>query len=165
MKTEAKGPERGEKMDELKDYPIVISIPVKWGEMDAFGHVNNTTFFRYFEDVRITYLYESGLIEAMTKLSMGPILAHTSCRYLKPLVYPDTVEVGTRMKSCGISSLVMEYLIESPKAGVAAKGDGVIVVYDYKKAIKVNVPAEIKKRILDVEKREIDSCDIDLSLI
>ncbi len=152
-------------MDEIKEYPIIISIPVKWGEMDAFGHVNNTTFFRYFEDARIKYLSESGLIETMAKLNMGPILAHTSCRYLKPLVYPDTIKVGTRMKSCGMSSLVMEYLIESSKVGTAARGDGVIVVYDYNKAIKVDVPDEVKKRILNTEKREIDSCDFDLSLL
>ena len=39
----------------LADYPVVVETPVAWGEMDAFGHVNNIVYFRYFETARIAY--------------------------------------------------------------------------------------------------------------
>ena len=42
----------------LKDYPVTVEVPVVWGEMDAFSHVNNVVYFRYFETARIAYFYE-----------------------------------------------------------------------------------------------------------
>jgi len=77
-------------MENLMDgYPVVIEVPVAWGEMDAFGHVNNIVYFRYFESARLAYFYKLDLIDMMTKTGIGPILASTSCRFKIPLTYPD----------------------------------------------------------------------------
>ncbi len=149
-------------MEELNEYPLRITFPVKWGEMDSFSHVNNVVFFRYFEEARIQYFHQSGMTEVMAETGIGPILAHTSCRFIKPIVYPDTVTVGGRMKSCGTSSLVMEYLIVSEKIGPAARGEGVIVAFDYRNNKKAEVPEDMRKKLLDFEQREIDTCEIDL---
>ncbi len=148
--------------DELNEYPLRISIPVKWGEMDSFSHVNNVVFFRYFEEARIQYFHQSAMSDVMKETGVGPILAHASCRFIKPIVYPDTVEVGARMKSCGASSLVMEYVLYSEKNGLSAKGEGVIVTFDYAKNKKADVPEKMRRLILEYEKREIDTCEIDL---
>jgi acyl-CoA thioesterase FadM len=51
----------------MEGYPVVIEVPVAWGEMDAFGHLNNIVYFRYFESARIAYFHKIGLIDMMTK--------------------------------------------------------------------------------------------------
>ncbi|MHA2384093.1 MAG: acyl-CoA thioesterase, partial [Candidatus Thorarchaeota archaeon] len=86
-------------MKSLDDFNIRVEIPVAWGDMDSFRHVNNTKFFKYFETARIRYFEKIGFIETMEKNSIGPILASTSAKFIKPLFYPDTVTVGTRVTS------------------------------------------------------------------
>ena len=58
--------------DPLAGYPVIIEIPVAWGEMDAFQHVNNIVYFRYFESARITYFERTGLIAYMEQTGSGP---------------------------------------------------------------------------------------------
>src|SRR4051812_27249954 len=56
---------------------VTVEIPVAWGDMDAFGHVNNTVYFRWFESARIAYFEKIGLNERMKRDKKGPILART----------------------------------------------------------------------------------------
>jgi len=139
-------------IDELSDYPVVITVPVAWGEMDSLGHVNNIIYFRYFESARIVYLERSGLMEVMKRSGIGPILAKTSAAYKKPVRYPDTLSVGARVAAIGTTSFVMEYLVESRAMGItAAFGDAVIVTYDYAKGAKARVPDEVVGAIESLE--------------
>ena len=49
-----------------KEYPVVLNQDIIWGDMDAFGHINNTVYFRYFEDARIAYFdFGSGWVISM----------------------------------------------------------------------------------------------------
>ena len=75
----------------LRDYPVIIDIPVAWGEMDAFQHLNNVVYFRYFESARIAYFDAIDAMKVMETTGVGPILAETRCRYRIPLTFPDTV--------------------------------------------------------------------------
>ena len=136
----------------LKDYPVVIEIPVTWGEMDAFQHVNNTVYFRYFESVRIAYFERLNLIEFMNQTGVGPILASTQCRFKIPLTYPDTVSVGTRVSQIEQDRFVMEHVVVSHRLQkIAAHGEGLIVSYNYREQKKTPIPPEMKQRILDLE--------------
>lgn len=137
--------------DALSGYPVVITVPVAWGEMDSLGHVNNIIYFRYFESARIVYLEKSGLMKVMKRSGIGPILARTSATYKKPVRYPDTLSVGARVATIGTTSFVMEYLVESCALGVAAFGDAVIVIYDYAKGEKARVPDEVVNAIESLE--------------
>jgi acyl-CoA thioester hydrolase len=139
-------------MTSLDDFNITIDIPIAWGDMDAFNHVNNTRFFRYFETARIKYFEKAGFIETMEKNSIGPILANISAKFIKPLFYPDTVTVGTRVTSIEPTQFIMEYIIESKSKGIAAIGESKIVVYDYKSAERTTLPDTVRNKI-----REIDS--------
>ena len=56
-------------------YPVVITIPIAWGDMDAFQHVNNTVYFKHFESARISYFEKINFLEVMNKTGIGPILA------------------------------------------------------------------------------------------
>ena len=137
--------------NELKDYPVVVPIPIAWGEMDALGHLNNIIYFRYFETARMRYLEQAGLIEIMKQIGIGPILAKTSCTYRVPLYYPDTLSVGARVSTIGNTHFTMEYLVVSPKLGAAATGDSVVVTFDYRASAKAPVPEPVIRAIEGLE--------------
>jgi acyl-CoA thioester hydrolase len=140
----------------LEGYPVVIEIPVAWGEMDAFQHVNNVAYFRYFEGVRIAYSERAGLHAYKDQTGIGPILGSTSCRYKMPLTYPDTVSVGAKIVSMEEDRFTMKYAVVSHRHGkLAAEGDGVIVMYNYREGKKTAMPEEIRKRLLALEGRQL----------
>jgi acyl-CoA thioester hydrolase len=141
--------EGGVAEDPLADFPVVIEVPVAWGEMDAFGHVNNTVFFRWFESARIAYLAAIDFTAGGGSGAVGPILASTHCRFRRPLAFPDTVRVGARTTDLGEDRFVMEYRLVSLTAGeIAAEGSGVVVSYDYGAARKTPIPLPVRERIL-----------------
>lgn len=139
-------------MKSLDDFNIIVEIPVAWGDMDSFKHVNNTQFFKYMETARIKYFEQIGFIETMEKDSIGPILASASAKFIKPLFYPDTVIVGTRVTSIEPTHFTMEYIIVSKSKGVTAIGESKMVVYDYKSSKKASLPDSVRNKV-----REIDS--------
>ena len=139
-------------MLELTDFPVQVKISVAWGEMDANGHINNIYYLRYFETARIQYFLENGLIDLNSEAGIGTILAQTTCKYHKSLKFPDQIVVGAKVKSISKSSFVMEYLIVSEKVGVAASGEGVIVMYDYNTSQKAELPLVVKAAIEQTEK-------------
>ena len=136
----------------LEGYPVIIEVPVAWGEMDAFAHVNNTVYFRYFESARIACFDRLGFLSLREQTGIGPILASTSCRFKFPLTYPDTVSVGTKIASLEESRFVMEYRVVSQRhQRVAAEGEGVIVSYDYGEKRKAPIPDVLRERILALD--------------
>ncbi len=136
----------------LKLYSVTIETPVAWGEMDAFQHVNNIVYFRYFESARIAYLEKIGYLEFMEKTDRGPILASTKSKFKIPLAYPDTVTICGKVSGIESDRFVMDYCVVSHKhQKIAAEGEGLIVSFDYKAAKKVPIPEQIRQRILDLE--------------
>jgi len=136
----------------LERYPVIIETPIAWGQMDAFRHLNNTTYFRLFESGRIAYFERLNFMEYMEETGVGPILASTNCRFRIPLTYPDNVSIGTRVSTIEEDRFTMEYVVVSHKhQKVAADGSGLIVCFDYKENKKVPVPAEIRTRIEQLE--------------
>jgi acyl-CoA thioester hydrolase len=136
----------------VSDFPVAIEIPIAWGDMDAFQHVNNTVYLKHFESARISYFEKIDFIEVMNKTGIGPILASTQCRYKIPLTYPDHVTVAARVDTIEKDRFVMKYAAVSHKfRKIAAEGEGVLVTFDYKKNVKALIPDEIKKRIVDLE--------------
>ncbi len=137
----------------LRDYPVTIEINVAWGDMDAFQHVNNKVYFKYFESVRIAYLERIESLDVMEKTGIGPILASTQCRFKIPLTYPDTVTVGARVDAMGEDRFSMKYAVLSHKfEKIAAEGEGVLVSYDYRNNRKAAILDEIRSRIIELEK-------------
>jgi acyl-CoA thioester hydrolase len=142
-------------MDELLlDYPVVIDIPIAWGEMDALNHVNNIVYFRYFESVRVAYLERIGFIAPAGNAEIGPILAATKCRYRIPLTYPDRIKVGARVGRIQEDRFFMDYAVVSERHGkIAAEGEAEIVAYDYRNLVKAAIPDAVAARIAEVENR------------
>ncbi|MGD8868223.1 MAG: thioesterase family protein [Gemmatimonadales bacterium] len=139
----------------LVGHPIVVRIPVQWGEMDAYGHVNNTVFFRYFESARVKYLEECRFLEAYERDRVGAILHSTSCRFRRRLVYPDAALIGVRVKDLTADRFTMVYtLVSDSQRAVAAEGESVVVSYDYTSRQTAPIPDYVREAI---EKLESDS--------
>ena len=77
-------------------------IPIRWRDIDAFGHVNNTVYFRDTEQARIFWFDTLGLARSGT--GEGPAIINASCRFLKQLVYPGNVDVKTYVGPDGRST-------------------------------------------------------------
>lgn len=83
-------------------------MPVRWGDMDAFGHVNNTVYFRYMEQARIEWMEACMDI---TSVTAGPVLINAQCDFLRSLKYPDQIEVRMFISAPGRSSFMTHYQI------------------------------------------------------
>src|SRR5437660_4701846 len=99
----------------LAGYPVVVQLPVVWGEMDSYRHVNNAVYFRYFEAARLEYFRRLGWFEYEEETGVGPILAATSARFRRPLSYPDTISVAARVPKLEEDRFTMEYRLVSRK--------------------------------------------------
>lgn len=123
----------------IDDFPFRLTLPVLWGHMDAFQHVNNVIYFRYLESARIAYFEEAQLMRFMEETGVGPILAETSCKYIKPLRFPDTVDVGCRTTVITESEMEQEYAVYSHRQDrIVATGWALIVAYDYRALKRAN---------------------------
>jgi acyl-CoA thioester hydrolase len=130
----------------LSEYPVVITLPLQWGDQDAFGHVNNTVPIRWFESARVAYLEQSVMSQMMQAGGLGPILASVTCNYRRQLHYPDRVSIGARISKIGRSSLIMEHAVYSEKLNaIAVDGTSTVVVFDYQANRPTRVPDEIRK--------------------
>jgi acyl-CoA thioester hydrolase len=138
----------------LAGYPVVVEQAVVWGDMDAYEHVNNVVYFRYFENARLEYFRRMDWFRYEDETSIGPILAATQARFRKPLTYPDTILIAARVPEVGRDRLTIQHRIVSRGQGaLTTEGEGTIVAYDYRKKAKVSVPDELRRRIAALEGR------------
>ena len=134
------------------NYPVSMSFPLRWGEMDALGHVNNAVYFSFFEDVRIKYLERLGFNTFTPEFSLGAVLAQIDCQFLRQLEYPDTITLGCRVERIGNTSLTMIYEVYSENLNaIAAKGSSVVVMVNYQTGQKFRVPEEMRQKIAELE--------------
>ena len=103
-----------------------IPIEVRWGDLDALSHVNNTVYFRYFEEARVRLFQSLGLDGADGRFG---VLAHAACDFLKPLLYPARVVVGLKLLRIGRTSLELEvWIADAADATIVhARGRNVLV--------------------------------------
>lgn len=141
--------------DLRKTYKTLIEIPVAWGEMDSFGHVNNIFYFRYFESARMHYLTVTGAMDYLKQHNVGPILASTDSKFIFPLKYPDDLVVGVRVETEDMPEdrFEMSYIVWSKTLNrPAAMGSSIIVYFDYNQEKKTVVPENLRNAILNQEK-------------
>ena len=134
--------------DELSYYPVIHHQPIHWGEMDAFNHLNNVVYYRYAESARIGYLQALGMFDG----SMITVLAQSSCQYLRPVIYPDTLLLGVRCQRLGRTSIVIEYSYYSTaQQAVVATAEAVVVRLDSSGKDKLPWTIEERERLLALE--------------
>ncbi|MSR58521.1 MAG: acyl-CoA thioesterase [Planctomycetaceae bacterium] len=137
---------------QLAGFPVLCTLPIQWGDQDAFGHVNNTIYLRWFESARIAYGNQVGLSQLFERQKIGPILAAVQCNYRRQLIFPDTVHIGARITKIGRTSLVMEHRVVSETLKtIAAEGDSTVVMFDYAAQKPVPVSLALRQAILEIE--------------
>ena len=146
------GSEQTEGHELVRGWPVVVRIPVQWGEMDAYGHVNNTVFFRYFESARVRYLERCGFTESWERTRVGAILHSTECRFRRALTYPDTVLAAARAGTIEEDRFEMAYRVVSlSDDALAAEGSGLVVSFDYEGERKAPIPPSVRDAIQAME--------------
>jgi acyl-CoA thioester hydrolase len=129
---------------------VRVRLPVLWGDMDALGHVNNLVYLRWFEEARIRYFERAGLVSAEGRI--GVILAHQRCDYLAPVTHPDEIEVRCSVTKLGRRSFSLSFVIRSETQGKdAARGEGVLVAFDYASGHSAPISDAVRARIEALE--------------
>ena len=130
-------------MSEFGNLAHTIDIPMRWGDQDAYGHANNTVYFRFFEEARITWL--DSLVLNSAPSGTGPIIIKTSATFLKELNYPATVQVRTYIGQAGNTSLETWYeLLDSKSGDKYAEGYAKIVWFDHQTRKSTRLPDELR---------------------
>ena len=132
----------------LLDYPIIYQQQVAWGDMDAFGHVNNVIYYRYMESARIDYMNKLDILRE----DIYTVVASNQCKYMRPVFYPDQLKIGVRVEEVRSSAFRMSYLLWSEQQQqVVATGDAVMVCVDKVEMQKIKIPDNIRKRLIETE--------------
>lgn len=132
------------------EFAHFLELPVRWGDMDAFGHVNNVQYMRYLESGRIAYVEE--VMQTPLEDNENIILADIRCSFLEPLRYPALIEVATRVSRFGRSSFeIICAIYRKGEEEPVATGQGVVVWYDYVEQKPAPVPAAVREAVLRFE--------------
>jgi len=132
----------------LSDYPIIHIQPVAWGDMDAFGHVNNVLYYRYMESARIRYMDELNIFQH----DVYTVVASNQCKYIRPVFYPDQLKIGARVEEMRNSALRMSYLLWSEQQqAIVALGEAVMVCVDKENMLKLPIPEIIRQKVTKIE--------------
>ncbi|MCE2871961.1 MAG: acyl-CoA thioesterase [Oxalobacteraceae bacterium] len=133
-------------MDDASAYRLVHSVrmPMRWGDMDAMGHVNNTVYFRYLEQARIAWFESMGFPPAFS--GIGPVIISAHCTFLKQLRYPGDIDVSTLVGEFGRSSFHTRHQIrrvDEPDT-LMAEGGSKVVWVDQRIEKSVALPDEMR---------------------
>ncbi len=139
-------------MSDTSPFVTSIEIPVAWGEQDAFGHLNNVVYFRFFESVRMHYLDRIGVLRSHNEKGMGVILASTTCDFKKPIEWPAQLTVRCGCTAVGNTSFTMAYEIADAQRAIVATGTSVQVMFDYRQQVKTRIPDAIRAAIDEVQR-------------
>ena len=136
----------------LSQFKVIIDQSVDWADMDSFKHVNNVVYFRYFENARVEYFRRIGWWDYMDETGIGPIVASTQARFRRPVKYPETLAAGAKVISFAADRFTIRHVLVSRTTGeMVTEGEAVVVSMDYRNNVKVPVPAEIRRRIEELE--------------
>jgi acyl-CoA thioester hydrolase len=128
-------------------------IEVRYGDLDPQGHVNNAKHLTYFEQARIQYMIELGLFtKDQSFMSIGVILADVHITYFEPIYFGQNIKVGVHAAKIGNKSMTWEQnIVDAASGKELARGEVIIVTYDYKEEKTISVPQEWRERIIQFE--------------
>ena len=123
-------------------------IQVRYGDLDPQGHVNHARYLTYAEQARVSYLVELGLWDGVSFLDLGLIVADVHLSFLAPIVIGQATQVGARVTRIGNKSIHFEYQIKDEDTGqVMARGESVMVAFDYRAGVSIPVPPAWREKI------------------
>ncbi len=125
----------------------VERIPIRWGDMDAMGHVNNTLYFRYFEIVRLEWLFKVGA--PTDPDGLGPVIVNAFCNFIRQLEFPGDVLARHYVANPGRSSFDTFITLErTDNPGVIyAEGGSKTVWTDFKAQKSTPLPEWLRELV------------------
>lgn len=117
-------------------------FPIRWGDMDAMGHVNNVMYFRYFEQVRMEWYDQSGFAER-SAANQGIVIVDNHAEYLKPVTYPMHINVQMFGHEPGRSSFISSYLL-TVDGVLFTRGSAKIVWIDTALGKSMTLPSDVR---------------------
>lgn len=134
-----------------EDFSFLLRLPVRWGDMDSIGHVNNAKFFTYDESARLDYFGALMKDDAKFWKDYGLILAHIEADFIQQVKCPATLDIGFRISKLGGKSLqtlggmfLGDQLVAVTRA--------VVVWFDYRVNKTLPLPDDVKAKIRAFEK-------------
>jgi acyl-CoA thioester hydrolase len=118
--------------------------PVRFGDLDALGHVNNAVFLTYIESARIAFLFDAGAATSLEDMSI--IVARIEIDFRAPVRFGRDVEITVRATRFGDKSFDLEYVLRVD-GQVVAEAKSVLVGYDYEKREPMTIPDEWRERL------------------
>lgn len=109
-------------------YRVWREIGTRWADNDAYGHVNNTVYYQWFDTAVNAWLIEAGLLDIAAGDPIG-LVVETGCRYAAPLAFPQPVEVGLAVEQLGRSSVRYRLGVFAAGAEAAAAEGHFVHVY------------------------------------
>lgn len=135
------------KAPSVDEFPVLWPVPTRWDDNDHYGHVNNVTYYSYFDTAVNAWLMTATGLDIRTLPAIG-VVAETSCRYLRELSFPETLQVGISVDKLGTTSIVYALAIfRKGEDGVweaAASGRFVHVYVDATARTPVEIPAAVR---------------------
>jgi acyl-CoA thioester hydrolase len=124
-------------------------IPIRWGDMDAMGHVNNTLYFRYFETIRIEWMH--GINAAPNPEGLGPVIVNAFANFHKQLEFPGNVIAKHYVANPGRTSFDTYFTLErEDQPGVITTSGGAKMVWvDFKAQKSVPLPERLRVIVSD----------------
>ena len=131
-----------------KKHVHTMRMAIRWGDMDAMGHVNNAVYFRYIEQARIDWL--SSIACAPDPEGEGPVIINAHCTFLKQLKYPGEIEIRTLVGTLGRTSFETFHEIrrvDTPDE-LAAEGGAKVVRVDFPKGKSAPLSDQVRRKLL-----------------
>lgn len=140
------------------DYGFITPITTRWSDNDIYGHVNNVTYYSYFDTVANIYLIDHGQLDIHRDDTVG-FVVNSGCNYYAPIAFPDRLEGGLRVNRLGVSSV--EYGLAIFREGEdEAVADGHFVHVFVSRADNKSVPVpELIRKALEKIKMRVDSAN------
>ena len=137
----------------MSQFHFYHPIEVRYGDLDPQGHVNNAKHLTYFEQARIAYLVELGLFtKDQSFMEIGVILADVHITYFAPIYFGEPIKVGVHVIKLGTKSMTWAQNIVDIKTNKElAKGEVILVTYDYEQGKPINIPHEWREKIIKFE--------------
>lgn len=130
------------------EFSFYTTIQVRFSETDMFGHVNNVSPFIYFEEARIEFLKEKGLLVDSFNDKKIPIVSDLQCDYHKPLFFNDQIKMYVKVNEIGKTSLDLHYMDVNEAQDICLTGRGRLVYVDPKTGKSVILTNSMKAALL-----------------
>ena len=141
----------------MSDFHFFYPVEVRYGDLDPQGHVNNAKHLTYFEQARIAYLIELGLFtKDQSFMEIGIILADVHIMYHAPIYFGQNIKVGVHAMKLGNKSMTWQQNIVDTESGKElAKGEVIMVTYDYRAKQTISIPQEWREKIAEFESLKV----------